>query len=511
MDLGYEGPEQVKMKAANLKFRIGNKTDMWNKVMKEVGEKRMAGPFEDIPFEHFIQSPIGLVTKDGGKKTRLIFHLSYPRGGNSVNAGIPEHKCKVRYPDFDEAVKLCIEAGKSCKMDKSDMASAFRHLPMNKVSWRYLLSKAEHPTTGKIYYFVDKCLPFGSSISCAHFQVVSDAIAHIVCILNNNKKNVNYLDDFFFTALWKIWCDQQMETFLKVCKQICFPVSLEKTFWGMTQLVFLGLLLDSERQIVKIPFEKVERAIQMIDFFLDRGRKKVTVLQVQQLCGYLNFLCRCIIPGRAFTTCLYALLAGKTGNLLKPHHHICIKEETRLDLKVWKRFINEQNVYCRPFLDVLEIPASEINMYSDASGKIGFGALCENSWMWGEWKEFLKHDPSIEYLELFALTTGVITWIHRFANRRVVLFCDNISVVHMVNSSTSKCKNCMVLIRLLVLESMARNVRVYAKYVNTKDNGLSDSLSRMDFKRFRRLGPFMDEFCTEPPFDMWPTEKIWLD
>ena len=47
--------------------------------MKEIAEKRMAGPFEDIPFEHFIQSPIGLVPKDGGKKTRLIFHLSYPR------------------------------------------------------------------------------------------------------------------------------------------------------------------------------------------------------------------------------------------------------------------------------------------------------------------------------------------------------------------------------------------------------------------------------------------------
>ena len=129
------------------------------------------------------------------------------------------------------------------------MTSAFRHLPMNKVSWRYLLLKAEHPMTSKIYYFVDKCLPFGSSISCAHFQVVSDAITHIVPILNNNKKNVNYLDNFFFAALWKIWCDQQMETFLQVCKQIHFPVSLEKTFWGTTHLVFLGLLLDSERQI----------------------------------------------------------------------------------------------------------------------------------------------------------------------------------------------------------------------------------------------------------------------
>ena len=44
------------------------------------------------PFEHFIQSPISLVPKDNGAKTRLIFHLSHPRSGKyrSVNAGIPQ-------------------------------------------------------------------------------------------------------------------------------------------------------------------------------------------------------------------------------------------------------------------------------------------------------------------------------------------------------------------------------------------------------------------------------------
>ena len=79
--IGYDGPEDVQIKSPNLKFReVGSETELWNKVMKEVKEKRYAGPFEEIPFEHFIQSPIGLVPKDGGKDTRLIFHLSYPRG-----------------------------------------------------------------------------------------------------------------------------------------------------------------------------------------------------------------------------------------------------------------------------------------------------------------------------------------------------------------------------------------------------------------------------------------------
>ena len=63
--------------------------------MKEVSLGRYAGPYDEPPFEHFAQSPIGLVPKDKGKKTRLIFHLSYPRNGDSVNSGIPKESCTV--------------------------------------------------------------------------------------------------------------------------------------------------------------------------------------------------------------------------------------------------------------------------------------------------------------------------------------------------------------------------------------------------------------------------------
>ena len=120
--------------------------------------------------------------KDNGKDTRLIFHLSYPRNAKkkSVNANTPKELCSVEYPDFDKAIQLCLRAGKSCKISKSDMRSAFRNLGMKKSHWRFLVMKAQSPLDEKIYYFIDKCLPFGSSISCAHFQAFSNAIAHIV-------------------------------------------------------------------------------------------------------------------------------------------------------------------------------------------------------------------------------------------------------------------------------------------------------------------------------------------
>ena len=79
--LQYSGPKKVSKTARNLPLRVGNKYEIWNEVMTEVKANRYAGPYDKVPFKNYIQSPIGLVPKDKGKKTRLIFHLSYPKRG----------------------------------------------------------------------------------------------------------------------------------------------------------------------------------------------------------------------------------------------------------------------------------------------------------------------------------------------------------------------------------------------------------------------------------------------
>ena len=59
--------------------------------------------------------------------------------------------------------------------------------------------KTINPGTGKITYFIDKCRPFGASISCAPFQRFLNALKHIIeyeieveiqgCV-------TNYIDNF---------------------------------------------------------------------------------------------------------------------------------------------------------------------------------------------------------------------------------------------------------------------------------------------------------------------------
>ena len=518
------GRRDIRRTAPNLKIRIGTKIDLWNKVMGEVEKGRYAGPFIDPPYDCFIQSPIGLVPKDQGKSTRLIFHLSYPKRGMSVNSETPQDICKVKYPDFNKAVIECIRAGAmhtSVYSGKSDMKSAFRNLPISKLDFMLLLMKCENPQDGRTYYFVDKCLPFGASISCALFQEFSDSVAWIFKH-RTGKSTVNYLDDYYFVALLKSLRDSQIEQFLQICHTINFPVSLDKTVWGATQVTFLGFLIDAVRKIVGIPVDKVIKAVDMIHFILEKNSKKATVHEIQRLCGFLNYLCRCIVPGRAFTRRLYAYTAGS----LLPHHHVRITQEMKWDLHTWLKFLQNPQIYSRPFMDFHKIYADQLQWYTDASRSpvLGFGGIYGQNWFAQKWSDsqdrtfsnfIISKKPSIEYLELYAMTASILLWIHKVQNRRVCLYCDNESVVNMLKNSSSSCKNCMVLIRIITLKSLENNVQIIAKHLRSKLNFYADALSRNQMKRFyrdlRRHRKIVNCNKDHMPAEIWPIEKVWLD
>ena len=520
-NLGYRGKSKIKINSPNLKIRIGDETDLWNKVMKEVGEKRYAGPFSKVPFKNYIQSPIGLVPKDNGTDSRLIFHLSYPKKPNStsINANTPAHLCKVKYPEFSDAILRCLEEGSEIVyLGRSDVQAAFRNLGISKRFWRFLILKARSPLDGKWYWFCDKNLPFGAAVSCKLYQEVSDCVAHIIKF-RTGKKPVNYLDDYLFAAIHALLCNRQLECFLSICDQIGLPVSMKKTFWASTRMIFLGFLIDTVLRLVMIPIEKVSRAKNMIEFVLNKfnhnsqSKRKITVLQLQRICGFLNFLGRAILPGRAFTRRLYAPLKN---NKLRQHHHLRVTPEMKLDLDMWYTFVTHPSIFCRSFMDYSKTwQPEELNFYLDASKnpKLGFGGFCDTDWMTHQWSGIENIDPSIGYLELCAITAGVLAWIDRFANRKIIIFTDNESAKSMVNTTSSNCKNCMVLICIIVLKCLVHNVRLYAKYVKSKSNSIADSLSRLQYKRFHKLtrNMKMSKTPTKVSKQIWPLSKIWAD
>ena len=318
--------------------------------MKEVQLKRFAGPYTKphLPPENVVQSPLGLVPKSGNK-TRLIFHLSYDFGVEecdwSVNHFTPEDLCSVKYADLDRAIHYCINLMKQVTsineqlcFGKTDFSSAFRILPVL-VSQRWLLvMMAEHPKSKTQFYFIDLCLPFGLSRSCALFQDFSDTMKNITQVKMSQTLKApivipNYLDDFLFIALLRRVCNAMVKQFLVIITLVGCPVSQEKTEYASPLMIFLGILLDGQNQLLIIPTDKRVKALNLLNWVIQK--KKVTVKFIQQLTGTLNFLNKAVVPGRAFTRGMYAALklVDKSGRKLKPYHHVWL--DNNLSLTVW--------------------------------------------------------------------------------------------------------------------------------------------------------------------------------
>ena len=119
--------------------------------------------------------------------------------------------------------------------------------------------EAKNPITNKWCYFVDKCLPFGSSISCRIFQRFSNVLAHITDFKLKHipdRAITNYLDDFLKIALSEALCNEMIQMFHEVCEALGVPLAKEKTIWAVLQIVFLGILMDGNNKILALPEEK---------------------------------------------------------------------------------------------------------------------------------------------------------------------------------------------------------------------------------------------------------------
>lgn len=525
--IGYAGPGDVKIQSNNLRFAVGNKFDLWNKIMLEVRARRYAGPYdsiESIPFPGdgtatgWIQSPCGLVPKSGGR-TRLINHHSFPPG-RSLNDGIPDEHAKVTYQDLQDAIKITLQILKrdpeaQIHYSKLDGKDAFRVLCLHSFDRRWQVLKAENPLTQRMVFFVDLCVCFGNRASCFLYEKFSRALAHVYAC-KAGEKGVSYLDDSLQVGPSYSRTNEYLGIFLDICSFINMPIADEKTVFATQVIIFLGMRINALTRTVEVPQDKVDKAMNQLDALL--ASKKATVLQIQKLTGLLNFFCRAIVPGRTFTRRMYASFAG---NAMRPHHHVRVTGEMKLDLGMWRNFLEQENAVLRPFLDFDdEVNFIELPIFSDAAKSPLFGYstcfldkkggtayFCSDQWDEGLIEQW---DPSIQFLELYALAVGVILFAPFLAGKRSVIFCDNQAVIQMVTHGVSSCKHCMILIRRVTLCLMQINAVLDVKFVPSEENKHADLLSRMRTDEFKSLvGETMVPARLHTPPEFLPQGKFF--
>ena len=80
-------------------------------------------------------------------------------------------------------------------------------------------------------------------------------------------------------------------------------------------------------------------------------------------------------------------------------------------------------------------PQLEVFLDTSANVALGWGAWCGTKWIWGGWDQtfFNVHNPSIDFLRLYAVVVAIFAWSDLMANKHVIVHSDNTLTVAVIN------------------------------------------------------------------------------
>ena len=444
---------------------------------------RMLGPFRpgtpDCP--EVLINRVGVVPKGHSGKWRLITDLSFP-SGYSVNDAIDPDLCSLTYTTVEKVARRVMQLGLGTLMAKVDIESAYRLLPVHAqdralmgVMWEGLV-------------FVDPMLPFGLRSAPKIFNAVADAIQWQL-----ERRGVehiaHYLDDFL------VWgppaspkCQEALEALEHCCSQLGVPLATHKTVNPTPCLTFLGIVIDTEANQLRLPEDKLARLRELLITWGDR--KACTRRELESLTGTLNHACKAVRPGRSFLRRMLNLLKSPHAQNARKRamQQIRLNRDFRSDLQWWRVFAERWNGTA---IATVGEGNPSIELISDASGKWGCGAWSGTSWFQLRWNS-ISQGFAICVKELIPIVVAIVIWGERWRGQRVLCRCDNQAVVAALNSRSCRENHIMHMLRCLFFFEAHFDCDLLAVYISSQDNDRADALSRDNMSVFYSIMPQAD-------------------
>ena len=88
--------------------------------------------------------------------------------------------------------------------------------------------------------------------------------------------------------------------------------------------------------------------------------------------------------------------------------------------------------------------------------------------------------------------------------KNIMFYTDNMALVSIINDQTSRDKQVMRLIRLLVLYCLKFDIYFQSVHIMGKRNIVADRLSRGKMREFRQLAPWVNQAQAIVPREMLP-------
>lgn len=430
-------------------------------VEAQIGEEIANGRYVVPSQPPILISAIGAIPKRDSDKVRLIHDCSRPSGAALNDFAYSSH---FTYQSVADAVAMIKPDSYLAKIDLSNAYRSVRIHPSNYVATglQWTFTGDNQPTA-----LVDTRLPFGARKSPEIFNHLSQA----VCRIMKGKgygKIIAYLDDFLVIGDTYRECYEAKSVLFKLLRELGFAINYNKLEGPTRKLVFLGILLDTERQVLELSKSKISQVQQSIASVSQKV--KVTKRELQSLCGKLNWCCQVIYGGRPHLR----RIINRMNSLQRPWHRTRITQEVRLDLCFWQGFMAVFNGIT-PMVD--NRPGTAIS--TDACN-VAAGAVFGDKWVYTPWSSWPgTEELHINHKETLAVLPAATLWAPWWRDRKVYIHMDNQAAVGIINKGTCRHPLVMASLRRLFWLSAIYNFRVKAVYYPGVFNRAADNISRL--------------------------------
>ena len=145
---------------------------------------------------------------------------------------------------------------------------------------------------------------------------------------------------------------------------------------------------------------------------------------------------------------------------------------------------------------------------SDASGSWGCGASWQEQWLQCQWAGSWLEE-NIATKELLPVVLACTVWGPLWQHQQVLVQTDNMAVVHIIKSQTSRDQLIMHLMRCLHFICARYNIQLQAIHLAGSANTAADALSRNLMQVFRRTVPTASPLPTPIPATLWQLLVTW--
>jgi hypothetical protein len=337
-------------------------------------------------------------------------------------------------------------------------------------------------------------------------QRVTTAIGYIFNNLGYNL--IMYIDDLA-SCTHESQASQAYDSLGNLLSNLGVMEAKEKACPPCRTMEFLGVLFDINTMTMSVTEDRIIEILQLIEVWL--GKRRATKQQLQSLIGKLQFVAKCVRAGRVFISRLLHILP----TLRQQHHRFYVNAEIKKDLLWWRAFL-------RKFNGITVIPdmvwSAPDALFATDACLVSLGGWCQDQFFSCKFPPHVLHkvetkEYHINILELMAIMVALKLWAHKLINSRVQVLCDNLASVTVLNTGRTKDKVMLALMREIVYLCCKYNCQIRLVHISTKDNTLSDYLSRAPTSTgaANKLNELIDPTWTKVQADyhLFDIDNIW--